>query len=218
MAGSAAKFCTVLTTADVCSTDDDRPSFAQNGNTYMALRDIIPTTANSNGTIDQYQYFGLASNFNEFALTGHVDVNEVAPAHVWFDGEYVINTSFHKSDVAAKAVNNRGAVTGSSSVGNFAGGNEGYYFTASVGHQKLASRWDWNASLGYKYLESDAVLDGLTDSDFGLGGTNLKGYILGGNLALNSKVWVRLRYLSADAIAGPTYRADVFQIDLNGKF
>ncbi len=82
----------------------------------------------------------------------------------------------------------------------------------------LAERWDWNATLGYKYVETDAVIDGLTDSDFGLGGTNLKGFILAGQVALNPKVWVRARYLSADSIAGPTYRADVFQLDLNGKF
>jgi hypothetical protein len=218
VAGKLSAPCTVLSTADSCSTDDDRPSFAQNGNTYMALRDIIPTTANNNGTTAQYQYFGLASGFNELALTGHVDVNAFAPAQLWFDGEFVKNLAFHFSDVANKAVNNRGAVSASNAAGDFAGGNEGYYFAASAGHQKLQARWDWNATLGYKYLESDAVLDGLTDSDFGLGGTNLKGYILSGSLALNPKVWLRMRYLSADEIAGPAYRADVFQFDLNGKF
>jgi hypothetical protein len=213
--------CTVLTTSDICSTDDDRPSFAQNGNTYMALRDITPTAANDEGTIDQYQYFGLASNFNVLALTGHVDVNAIkafAPRQIWLDGEYVDNLAFDYADVAAKAVNNRGPTTAGSGTGNFAGGNKGYYGAISVGDQVLKHRWDWNVSLGYKYLESDAVLDGLTDSDFGLGGTNLKGYIASGNLALNANVWLRIRYLSADAIVGPTYRADVFQVDLNGKF
>jgi hypothetical protein len=218
VAGKLSAPCTVLTTADACSTDDDRPAFAQNGNTYMALRNIIATTANQNGTIDQYQYFGLASNFNVLALTGHIDLDQNAPAHVWFDGEYVNNLAFNEADIAAKAVNNRGPASAANSLGNFAGGNVGYYIAASVGHPQLLQRWDWNVSLGYKYLESDAVLDGLNDSDFGLGGTNLKGYIFAGNLALNPRVWVRIRYLSADAIAGPTYRADVFQIDLNGKF
>jgi hypothetical protein len=71
---------------------------------------------------------------------------------------------------------------------------------------------------GYKYIQSDAVMDAFNDSDFGLGGTNLQGYIVGGNLAFSPKVWIRLRYLSADSIAGAPYRSDVFQFDLNGKF
>jgi hypothetical protein len=218
VAGKLSTPCTVLTTADSCSTDADRPSFAQNGNTYMALRDITSTAANDNGTIDQYQYFGLASNFNVLAITGRADFNQYDPAHLWVIGEYIDNTAFNRADIAAKAVNNRGPTTAVSTTGNFAGGNIGYYITGAVGHQILARSLDWNVSLGYKYLESDATLDGLTDSDFGLGGTNLKGYIADGNLALNQNVWVRIRYLSADAIAGPTYRADVFQFDLNGKF
>jgi len=218
VAGKLSAPCAVLSTADVCSTDNDRPAFAQNGNTYMALRDITPTPANDEGTIDQYQYFGLASNFNVLALTGHVDVNTFKPAQIWLDGEFVDNTAFNRADIAAKAVNNRGPNTASGAVGNFAGGNTGYYAAVSAGDEVLKQRWDWNVSLGYKYLESDAVLDGLDDSDFGLGGTNLKGYIVGANLALDPRVWVRVRYLSADAIAGPTYRADVFQLDLNGKF
>jgi hypothetical protein len=218
IAGKLSAPCTVLTTADQCSTDDDRPSFAQNGNTYMALRDIVATTANDNGTIDQYQYFGLASNFDELAVTGRIDANYFDAAHLWFDGEYVDNLGFNKTDIGNKAVNNRGPTSATNTLGSFEGGNIGYYLNASIGHQQLLQRWDWNASLGYKYLESDAVVDGLTDSDFGLGGTNLKGYIAAGSLALNPRVWLRIRYLSADAIVGPTYRADVFQLDLNGKF
>src|SRR5208283_201976 len=59
---------TPLTSADVGDTDDLRPTFAQTGNTYMALRDIIPGPLNNNGTIDQWQYFGLAAKFHELAL------------------------------------------------------------------------------------------------------------------------------------------------------
>jgi len=62
------------------------------------------------------------------------------------------------------------------------------------------------------------VVDAFNDSDFGLGGTNLKGYIVGGSVALSKNVWIRLRYMSSDSIAGPPYNVDVFQFDLNGKF
>ncbi len=110
--------CTVLSAADPCSTDDDRPSFAQNGNTYMALRDIVANTANSNGTTNQYQYFGLASNFDDLALDGEFDLSNFDPTHLWVVGEYVKNLAFKKSDIASKAVNNRGPVTATSATGD----------------------------------------------------------------------------------------------------
>jgi hypothetical protein len=74
--------------------------------------------------------------------------------------------------------------------------------------------------LSYRYVQTDATVDGFTDSDFGgsLAGTNLKGYTLGGNLAFSRRVWAGLRFMSADAVSGPTYRNDLLQFDLNAKF
>jgi hypothetical protein len=187
----------------------------------MELRDIIPTTGtggNNNGTTNQYQYFGLATGFNELALTGEFDIDNFDPTEIWLNSEYVRNLAFHQTAIAAKAVNNRGATSTADPAGAFKGGNNGFYFNANVGQKVLLQRWDWNAMVGYKYIQSDSVIDAFNDSDFGLGGTNLQGYIVGGNLALSPKVWIRLRYLSADSIVGPTYKADVFQFDLNGKF
>ncbi len=221
MAGKRSSPCYVYSASDVCDTDQYRPSFAQNGNTYMELRDIIPTTGtggNNDGTTNQYQYFGLASGFNELALTGEFDIDNFDPADIWLNGEYVHNFAFNQTAIAAKAVNNRGPATTANSTGTYDGGNNGFYVNANVGQKVLAARWDWNAMVGYKYIQSDSVVDAFNDSDFGLGGTNLQGYIVGGNLALSPKVWIRLRYLSADSIIGPTYKADVFQFDLNGKF
>lgn len=217
MAGKLSAPCEVFSAADTCSTDQDRPSFAQNGNTYMALRNIIPTTANDNGTINQFQYFGLASGFSEMAVTGEFDIDNFDPTTIWLNAEYVHNFLFNSAGIAGKAVNNRGAGTGTTP-GAFDGGSNGYYMNVNVGAKTLQERWDWNAMLGYKYIESDSVVDAFNDSDFGLGGTNVKGYILGGNLALSKNVWIRLRYLSADSIAGAPYNRDVFQFDLNGKF
>jgi hypothetical protein len=62
------------------------------------------------------------------------------------------------------------------------------------------------------------VIDGFCDSDFGGGGTNLKGYAVGGNLALSKSVFIGARWLSATGIAGPTYKADIIQIDVNARF
>ncbi len=51
-----------------------------------------------------------------------------------------------------------------------------------------------------------------------LAGTNLKGYTIGGTVALGRRVSAGLRWMSADAIAGPTYHNDVLQFDINAKF
>jgi len=87
-----------------------------------------------------------------------------------------------------------------------------------VGSAALEKRWDWNIAVGYRHVESDAVIDGFNDSEFGGGGTNLEGYTVGGMLSLSKRVWVGLRWLSANEIAGPTFTNDVIQFDINGKF
>ena len=55
-------------------------------------------------------------------------------------------------------------------------------------------------------------------NSFGLGGTNLKGYFLGGNLGLGENVWATLRWMSANNIAGTPFAVDVLQVDLNARF
>jgi hypothetical protein len=87
-----------------------------------------------------------------------------------------------------------------------------------LGSAALETRWDWNVSVDYRYLESDAVVDGLTDSQFGLGGTNLQGFSIGGEVALSSRVSTGLRWMSADSIAGAPFKVDIFQLDISAKF
>jgi hypothetical protein len=138
-------------------------------------------------------------------------------------GEFVKNLAFDRTAIENNGppqfrgpVNN---LSGGSS-GTFDGGDSGYNIRLTAGAATLEKLWDWNVNLTYRYVESDAVVDGFTDSDFGgaLTGTNLKGYIIGGNLALTSRVWTTLRWMSADAIAGPTYKSNLIQLDINAKF
>ncbi|MEI9991676.1 MAG: putative porin [Rhizomicrobium sp.] len=210
--------CTIVNAADACDTDDTRPSFAQRGNTYMPLRLIVPTAANDFGTIDQFQYYGLATGYHELAVTGRLDIAHFDPFHILIDAEGVKNLAFQKSGIAAVAVNNRGSIPAGGTIGPFAGGDTGYFVRSTFGAPTLAHAWDWNVNIGYKHLESDAVIDGLTDSDFGLGGTNLQGYIVGGSLALSSNVYTSVRWLSADSIAGPPYAVDIVQFDIGTRF
>jgi len=206
---------TPLSAADQGNTDDTRPSFAQNGNTYMQLRDIVPTASNDFGNSNQFQYYGLATPFREVALTGRLDFNHFDPFHISLTAEWVTNIAFDRNSVANQAVNNL-----SPNTNTFAGSNNGWLVNMQLGKAKLENRWDWNAGIGYRYVESDAVVDGFTDADFGspLTGTNLKGYTLFGALALSPKVWLYLRWMSATSIAGPTYKNDIIQVDVNTKF
>ena len=204
-----------LTSSDQGNTDDSRPSFAQNGNTYFPIRNIDNSTAANNfGAADQYQYYGLASAFRELALTGQFDVSKFDPFHIQLTGEVVKNLAFNQSSINAVAINNLG------SNGSFNGGDTGYMVRMLLGAPSLLKQWDWNVAMSYRYVESDATVDAFTDADFGgiLTGTNLQGYTIGGNVALSPRVWLGLRWMSADAIAGPTYKNDLFQFDINSKF
>jgi hypothetical protein len=206
-----------------CNTDDSRPLFAQRGNTYMALRTpSADALAQEAAGAPEYQYFGLASRFRELAVTGRVEIG-VAPAlTVRLDGEWVRNLGFSRKQIAPVALNNLGACAAPASgeLGRcpFAGGNEGYLARFTLGSPTQAEPWDWNVGLSYRRLESDATVDAFDDPDFGLGGTNLKGFVFGGGLALAENVWAVLRWMSADAVAGPTLRVDVLQIDLSTRF
>jgi hypothetical protein len=67
-------------------------------------------------------------------------------------------------------------------------------------------------------VETDAVVDGFADSDFGGGGTNAKGFTLGGNVSVSNRVWFGVKFMSSDEVSGPTYQNDTFQFDINGRF
>lgn len=212
IAGRLSSPFTPLYPTDAGNTDTTRPGFAQRGNTYMALRDIVPTAANNFGTIDQYQYYGLATPFRNVTLTGKLDYDHFDPLRVSLLGEVTKNVAFDKAAVSAKAVNNLG--TG----GTFGGGDLAWNLSFQVGKPALEALGDWQAGFGYRYVESDAVVDGFTDSDFGGGGTNLQGFTLGGSLALTPAVRCGLRWMSANEIAGPPLKSDIIQIDLHAKF
>lgn len=198
-----------------CDTDNTRPGFLQQGNTLFALRNIdavgTPTS--------EYQYYGLASSFHELNFTGQFDYSHFDPVHVILDGDFVTNLGFNSSRIAAlDPVNNRGPSPDGTTLGPFAGGANGFQARLTVGHPQINERWDWNVFTAYKYLESDAVLDAFTDSDFHLGGTNAKGYILGGNFGIAHNIYVTAKWLSATQISGDPYAVDVVQLDLNARF
>jgi len=207
-----------LTANDAGDTDGSRPAFAQKGNTYRPLRNIIPTADNDFGTSKQFQYYGLATAFRNVAITGKLDLNYWEPVQVSLYGEYVKNLAFNRGDIDAIAVNNRGSTGGAGGQGKFAGGDTAWILGARFGKPALDKRGDWAVGVNYRYIESDAVVDGFNDSEFGLGGTNVQGFGIWGSVALSERVNVGVRWFSSDQIAGPPLSVDTFQLDFNAKF
>ncbi|MFA5952443.1 MAG: putative porin [Hyphomicrobium sp.] len=218
--GELSSPCTPLVASDPCDTDLTRPSFAQRGNTYRTIRNIVQQVDTSNNLTPAFQYFGLASSFQDLTLSAQLDLAHFNPVHVVFEGEYVRNLAFDRAAIDRVARNNlAGLPAGSTNaIAPFEGGDTGWSVGVTVGYPKLTQRWDWNVFGTYKYLESDAVVDAFTDSDFGLGGTNLQGYIIGGNLALGANVSMTGRWISASNIAGAPFDVDSLFVDLNSKF
>ena len=165
-----------LTSSDQGNTDDTRPSFAQKGNTYFPIRQIIPTAANNFGTTNQFQYYGLVSKFHELAITGRLDYTRWEPYKLSLPA----STSRTWRSTARPPTRSPSTIAGRSRAaapsGNFAGGNTGWIVDLKFGSATLDKPWNWVLGANYRHVESDAVVDAFTDSDFGGGGTNLQGF------------------------------------------
>lgn len=211
--------------SDQGNTDESRPLFAQKGNTYRPIRNITPTpgaapAGNLNGSINQFQYFGLATKFRQIAWAGRVDFNHFEPVQVSLLGEFIKNVGLDKAAMADLSradavVNNR--VGGN---GAWDGGDTAWYMGVNVGKPitTFSKRGDWALGVGYRHVESDAVIDAFTDSVFGFGGTNMEGYSLNAAIATSKRTMLRAAWMSATQIAGPPLQTDVFLIDFAAKF
>jgi hypothetical protein len=209
IAGKISSPCTIVFSSDTCNTDDSRTLFPGTGNTMIPVRDLIAAPNNT-----QPQFFGLASPFHILDIHSQINLDMFKPIGVSLDTEFAINLGFNRSRAIALGVNN----FGSGASGQPEPGNKGGLIRVNVGAPQIVARWDWNMSLAYKYIESDSVLASLNDPDFHLGGTNAKGFVLGGNLGIARNTWLTARWLSSTQVSGQPYAVDVVQADLNVKF
>ena len=207
VSGKISSPCTIVFSSDVCDTDNSRALFPGSGNTMIPVRNLVIAPNNT-----QPQFFGLASPFRILDLHGRIDLDYFKPIGVAFETEFAVNLAFDRNRAVALGVNNFG------SAGLPSPGNKAWMIKVSVGKPEIRERWDWNTSLAYKYIESDAVLASLNDPDFHLGGTNAKGFILAGNLGIARNAWVTARWLSSTQVSGAPYVVDVIQADLNVRF
>lgn len=96
--------------------------------------------------------------------------------------------------------------------------DSGYSFGFEYGATK--KRGDWAIGYTYKYLEADAVLGLLADSDFGGGGTDARGHVFSGAYAFHESWIFELTYLvNETAIAsGADQDYERLQLDLSFKY
>jgi hypothetical protein len=186
---------------------DTAPAFRQKGNRTFSIDKENGKFCGASG--DLRGPCGLASKFQQLNLTGQIDLATFDPVHVILTGDYVNNIGFDANDYANK--------TGLA-LGSFKKENQGYQVRLSVGAAKVMNANDWQVFGTYKRLEADAVLDAFTDSNFLLGGTNAKGFIVGGSYGIDKNAWVTGRWISANEITGLPLGIDMLTLDLNARF
>ncbi len=180
--------------------DWSAPEWIQKGNTVARISNDVGETAATTRLV------GLASDFNILNLTGQYDYAGFAPIHVIVTADYAKNLGFDKQEVS----NLNGSEIDEQTTA--------YRAKFTLGWPIVSKFGDWQTFLGWRYIERDAVLDAFTDSDFHLGGTDAKGWVVGGKYGLTENTWLRARWLSTDEISGPLLGIDILQIDLNAKF
>jgi hypothetical protein len=179
--------------------DCTKPDYAQKGNTLMNISGANDPNADP--------ILALASEFQEINFTMQGDVLVAAGTRVIALLDYVTNAGYDKEAVQSRKWSDSPE-----------GGNQGYHLKLTVGKAELLKPHDWQAFFGVKRLESDAVFDAFTDSDFHLGGTDAKGWYVGGGYNFAYNTTLGLRWLSANEIAGDKLAIDTIQLDVSAKF
>jgi hypothetical protein len=174
------------------------PAFVQKGNTLFDIANpSLPGSVN---------LFALASDFR---IADLISVDELALGSRYSLGltlEALRNLGFNAAQVRAR-------------VGSYVEPRtRGYRADVSFGTRSPPAFGNWRATVGYRYLQRDAVLDAFNDEDFHLGGTDTKGYTVVLDFNFNPHVWMRMKYMSASEIDGPPLGIDVWQLDMNSSF
>jgi len=177
--------------------DYTAPDFMQRGNTLYDIRNDTDTSTN---------LFALAADYTIVDVAASLEVPIGGGYRFGFNADYVHNIAFDQQDILARTgllIDKR---------------VDGYQGEIALMRSTYSLPGGFRVFVGYRYLEADAVLDALTDSDFRLGGTDVQGYYVGGYLGMTRNTWLRLRLLSGHEIDGPPFAVDVWQLDFNALF
>lgn len=222
--------CALFTGNTQCSSDQTVPDFVGQGNTLFFTRNIVDDPSLPPGTTPQPQFAGLLYDYNILSVRGGVAADFTDRLTMTLNGTYIRNLAYEGDDFCAggpQPVNNIEGVNGNfdpctpdtdGNVAIFGGRGYAWEAVAGIGSPLLARKHDWRVEFLYRYVGSDAVVAGLTDSDFHLGGTNAKGYIVSAWYYPADRLQLRARWYSSNEISFQPLSIDVLQLDLVAKF
>lgn len=216
IAGQRSSSCSPWAGDENCDTDWSRPAFMQKGNTLFLLRNIAPDPLDPANTA-QPQFVGLASKFDLLDLNLRWDTRVFDGLGLRLNGNYIRNLAYSKSKMMSRSqgyiVNNFGEN------GDIESGPNAWMLQATLGRSyDLKEKGDWLAFVGYKYIQPDALPDAFNDSSFHQGGTNARGYYIGGGYAFDKNVYGVFRWMSTKEIYGPPLAIDTMQFEINARF
>jgi hypothetical protein len=191
------------------------------GNTLINLNDPTSTAAPT---------WGLASKFRPINLSAGLTLRAFDPIEIGVNLDWVHNSAFDIADIRRRA--------GTAAVDSLVARTTGIQAKLTLGMARLAEKGDWQLSAAMRQFERDAWVDGFTDTTWHLGGTNYKGWQIGGQYAFDRRTSLGFkvtstrnlddgyRYLAVlgdpNSVSGNLSSAplkiDVFQIDLNTRF
>jgi hypothetical protein len=202
---------------DSATYDWTAPEFMQKGNTIAYINDgVNQTFCKNSGNLGAQNVclVGLGSNYQILDVTAAFDYAGFAPTHVMLTADYAHNFGFNANYIYNEFGNQFYSGTGQ----KLSPQTDAYMVRLDVGRPELRRFNDWNVFFTYRYIEADAILDAFNDPIFHQGGTNAKGWSIGAQYGLASNTWLDLRWMSSDAVSGPTLGIDTLNLDINARF
>ncbi|KJV06497.1 hypothetical protein VZ94_10855 [Methylocucumis oryzae] len=200
---------------DSFTYDWTAPQFMQKGNTLVPINrnDGFNSRCTSSQTfaLGEGCLYGLASDFKIFNAVAVYDFAKFQPVHALFSIDYAYNLGYDAGRIARDFP---GYFTGSRGLDNKER-TQAVQLRLDLGHSEIRRFNDWSAIIAYRYVQRDAVLDAFTDTIFHQGGTDAKGWMIGGSYGLAKNTWAMFRWFSTEAIDGPPLDIDTLALDLN---
>ncbi len=196
---------------DIDEFESLAPEFTQNGNTITGvLTPLFPA--------DDAIILGYASDYNLLNITSELELSIFAPYRLLLSADYVKNIGYDSSEVSERIIG----------IDDVSSEDMGYQIQVDFGWPRVANYGQWSLYAGYKHLERDAVFAAFTDSDFHGGGTDTKGWYVGGAFGIAENTWISAKWISTEEIEGPSdldcnvvdcsYDLDTLQINLEAKY
>ncbi|MDD5277033.1 MAG: putative porin [Methylovulum sp.] len=195
---------------DSFDNDWTAPQFTQKGNTMVPINvndGFNSRCTDSQSLQGQGCLFGLASDFKIFNATVMYDFADFAPTHALVSLDYAKNLGYDAARIERAFPGFLGA--------NNKARTDAFQIRLDVGKQEIRRFKDWSTIFAYRYVQRDAILDAFTDTIFHQGGTDAKGWMVGGNYGLAKNTWLMFRWFNTESIDGPPLNIDTATLDLN---